>query len=475
MIQRQNPRARDLNIPFDGTHGTANAITDVTGVKVGHCNTQGSNQLNTGVTAILPLGNLTVNEFPNPTFPNGRADDDNPGIDTLVMAAWATQNGCGEMTGTTWIEESDFLEGPIMLTNTASVGAVRDGVIAYAKSQWANPDRYTFGPYLPVIAETYDGYLNDILNVQITQDMVFAAINDAKTYTDPKLVEEGNYGGGTGMTCYSWKGGIGTSSRQNIKIYRQKGNQNVQIGTDQYTVGVLVQANQGTYWDLMIRGVPVGIKMTPPDGPDPPPPSGGPGPIPHSLSRRRGARHAKKSSIIVVIATDAPLLPHQLKRMARRAALGIGRTGTITNEDSGEIFIAFSTANLYDSVWFDQSGNEQIGQLQAIPNDSMDELFEAVVGATEEAIINALVTADTLETVIANETDRAWRITDPQITNPTLLEVMAEFNRLNTASSRRRNPRPRKSQAAKRPRPAPRRSRRKSGTPAKTGGKPRTG
>jgi D-aminopeptidase len=199
----RNPRGRELGIPFDETTGVANAITDVQGVMVGH-NQIMNGEVNTGVTVILTQPNDTIADS---DYPNGLADEDHPGIDTFVMAAWFTLNGCGEMTGTTWIEESGYLEGPILLTNTVSVGTVRDAVIKYAKSQQKTPiDPDKFGLYLPVVAETYDGWLNDILGGHADEAMVDAAIKDAKTYADGDHVEEGNWGGGTGMTCYSWKG-----------------------------------------------------------------------------------------------------------------------------------------------------------------------------------------------------------------------------------------------------------------------------
>ncbi len=382
-------RARDLGIRFDGKPGTLNAITDVTGVCVGHQSVSDDFKVNTGVTAILPRGN------------NGKAGVGN-GIDTFVMAAWFSVNGNGEMTGTTWIEESGFLEGPIMLTNTVSVGFVRDRVIKYSIHQQDTPepdiDPDEFGLYLPVVAETYDGWLNDILGSHVTAKMVRNAIDGATTDN----VEEGNVGGGTGMTCYDWKGGIGTSSR--VAIVCGADDTSVKIGT--YKVGVLVQANQGSYWDLVIRGVPVGTLLKPPQSADHPP--------------KCQSGRDRKSSIIVVIATDAPLLPNQLKRLARRATHGIARTGTITNDDSGEIFIAFSTANPKADA------DDQIVKVKMIPNDSMDPLFEATVRATEEAIINALIAAQTL-------TGRAGKHTATAIMdmcNPSLVDVMKDYSPL---------------------------------------------
>ena len=392
-------RARELGIPFDGKRGSLNAITDGTGVCVGHQNVSDNVNINTGVTAILPRGN------------NQNSGTGN-GIDTFVMAAWFTINGNGEMTGTTWIEESGFLEGPIMLTNTVSVGTVRNAVIKYSirqqggSEQDINPD--DFGLYLPVVAETYDGWLNDILGFHVTRQMVWDAIDGAKSND----VDEGNVGGGTGMTCYDWKGGIGTSSR--LATVCGTDDDSVKIGT--YTVGVLVQANQGTYWDLAIRGVPVGTQLKPPQSPDHPP--------------KCQSGKVRKSSIIVVIATDAPLLPHQLKRLARRATHGVARTGTITNDDSGEIFIAFSTANPLPDE------ENQTISVEMIPNESMDPLFEATVNATEEAIINALVAAQTLSGRGGKHT--ATAIT--QMSNPSLVSIMKDYTRLNP-SPRARRPR----------------------------------
>jgi L-aminopeptidase/D-esterase-like protein len=339
------------------------------------------------VTAILPRGNGQKLGM--------------PGIDTLVFAAWSNLNGDGEMTGTTWVEESGILEGPIMLTNTVSVGVVRNAVINYSHRQLGpgiDPDDFQL--YLPVVAETYDGWLNDILG----------PCPAAGTYPEPGVVtpsdvdaaldrasfdnrHQGNVGGGTGMTCYDWKGGIGTSSRV--------------VRDTTYTVGVLVQANQGRHPELVIRGVPVGAHMTPPHPPD--------------LSRTR-----RKSSIIVVVATDAPLLPHQLKRVARRASLGIGRTGTFSNNDSGEICMAFSTAN--QAALKARRG----AKLDMLPNDdSMDPLFHATVDATEEAIVNALIAAETLKgrTDAQGRQHIASAIADPTLPPPSLVDVMKKYNR----------------------------------------------
>lgn len=405
------PRARDLGIPFDGAVGDNNAITDVDGVYVGHVDTGSPNgsPIQTGVTAILPRT-------------NDKKSGIGHGIDTFVPAAWYSLNGSGEMTGTTWIEESGLLEGPIMLTNTASVGTVRDAVIKYSMTQQnsKNPqdiDPDYFGLLLPVVAETYDGWLNDILGFHVMPQMVCDAIDKAAQGKVP----EGNVGSGTGMTCYDWKGGIGTSSRI-AQLYQVDDPTQPWGPSAGYKVGVLVQANQGTYWDLVIRGVPVGAYLTPPMSPDK-----HPGQSTHATARTIPPRHirrSRKSSIIVVMATDAPLLPHQLRRLARRAAHGIARTGTITNNDSGEIIIAFSTANP------DAASADQEVSMCMIPNDNLDPMFEAAVQATEEAIINAMIAAETL-TGRANHT--ATRILDAS--TPSLLDVMKRFKRLGQPTS----------------------------------------
>jgi D-aminopeptidase len=436
------PRARDL-FQFDGTTGSTNSIVDVTGVLVGHSDVpRNLPGYMTGVTAILPRGNKTRRAR---GYPYGRAHGRNPGIDTVVPAAWFTLNGDGEMTGTHCIEEFGILEGPIMLTNTLAVGTVRNAVIHYAYAQQQPIDPDDFGLNLPVVAETDDEWLNDILNdaLQVTEKIAISAIKNATATANetPATPPEGNFGGGTSNTCYSWKGGIGTSSRSAIALYYwdEKNNQWSTLPSqgNPYTVGVLVQANQGTYWDLVIRGAPVGTWMTPPCSPDPPPPAGGPNPPPapgpatpcpgETSSRATRKRKRRKNSIIVVIATDAPLLPSQLKRLARRAALGVGRTGTITNNDSGEIFIAFSTANL------DVSQDKDLVSYSSVPDDCMDPLFEATVNATEEAILNALVAADT---VTGRRNRTAWWIMDPnlqlqhpELKIPTLMSVMQYYRR----------------------------------------------
>jgi len=330
-------RARDLGVPFDGTPGPWNAITDVAGVTVGHTtlieNLPEGRAVRTGVTAILPRGR---DSLMRPAF-----------------AGWFALNGNGEMTGTTWLEESGQLEGPVMLTNTHSVGTVHQATIAWRIRQGA-PDASGYWWALPVVAETWDGHLNDINGFHVKPADVDAALDGAASGP----VAEGNVGGGTGMICYELKCGIGTASRV------------VEVLGAPYTLGALVQANYGMRDELVIAGVPVGRAL--PDHrvySEPEPASGGDG------------------SIIVVLATDAPLLPHQLERIARRAALGLGRNGAIAHNGSGDIFIAFSTAD--ESL----GRSDRLLSHQSVPNDEIDPLFAATVQATEEAIVNALVAA----------------------------------------------------------------------------------
>ncbi len=328
------PRARDLGIPFDGTPGRLNAITDVAGVTVGHetivADLPDGRAARTGVTAVLPRGRDSMN--------------------VQVYAGWTALNGNGEMTGTTWVSESGFLEGPVMITNTHSVGAVHEGTIRWRVAQdGADATGYFWS--LPVVAETWDGWLNDINSFHVRPAHAGKAL-DAAT-SGP--VAEGGVGGGTGMMCFELKCGIGTASRL------------VDVHGNAYTLGVLVQANFGVRAELRIAGVPVGPSM--PGVPvytDDEPPDG-------------------NSSIIAVVATDAPLLPHQLDRIARRVSLGVARTGGIAHNGSGDIFMAFSTANA-------AAGRGEAGAvIQSLPNHTLDPLFEATVQATEEAIINALV------------------------------------------------------------------------------------
>jgi L-aminopeptidase/D-esterase-like protein len=334
---QSKPRARDLGIAFDGEPGALNAITDVAGLEVGHRTMisgsgkleVGAGPVRTGVTAILPRGK----------------QPDDP-----VFAGWFSLNGNGEMTGTTWVEESGFLEGPVMITNTHSVGTVRDSVIAWRVGR-GGADSSGYWWSLPVVAETWDGYLNDVNGFHVHQSDAFQALDGARGGTVP----EGNVGGGTGMICYEFKGGIGTASRR------------LPAAAGGYTVGVLVQCNCGLRSQLTIAGVPIGREI--------------PGP---------GVWSDETGSIIIVVATDAPLLPHQLKRLARRAALGLARTGSVSGNGSGDIFIAFSTANSGAAT------SPTTAALRMLSNEGMNPLFSATVQATEEAIVNALVAAETM-------------------------------------------------------------------------------
>ena len=332
------PRARDLGIPFDGSPGPFNAITDVKGVEVGHTTLiSGSGPLKvgvgpvrTGVTAILPRGKDSLDS---------------------VFAGWFTLNGNGEMTGTTWLEDSGFLEGPVMITNTHSVGVVRDAVIAW-RLRRAPPDEEGYAWSLPVVAETWDGDLNDVNGFHVKLEHVFHALDTA--HGGP--VEEGSVGGGTGMICNEFKGGIGTSSR--VLDAKHGG----------YTVGVLVQCNYGLRSQLRIAGVPVGREIGE-----------------HTI------RDNDIGSIIVVVATDAPLIPTQLKRVARRVSLGLGRDGSFSGDGSGDIFLAFSTANP------GAAGSKGARQITMLPNQRLNPIFLATVQATEEAVVNAMIAAKTMK------------------------------------------------------------------------------
>jgi L-aminopeptidase/D-esterase-like protein len=359
------PRARDLGVPFDGTPGPNNAITDVAGVEVGH------------TTLIFGEGKLKVGEGPVRTgvtavLPRGKASTD------AVFGAWFTLNGNGEMTGTTWLEDSGFLDGPVMITNTHSVGVVRDAVIAW-KVKHGEPDMEGYWWSLPVVAETWDGFLNDINGFHVKPEHVFHALDTA--HSGP--VEEGNVGGGTGMVCNEFKGGIGTASR--VLDAKEGG----------YTVGVLVQCNYGRRDQLRIAGVPVGKEIP---------------------EHRAYENSDDTGSIIIVIATNAPLIPTQLKRVARRASLGLGRDGSYSGDGSGDIFVAFSTANP------GAAGSKGIHDLKMLPNDSLDPIFLATVQATEEAIVNAMIAADTM-TGIDGHTAIA-------LPHERLREVLRKYNRL---------------------------------------------
>lgn len=367
----QKPRARDIGVQFDGTPGKYNAITDVKGVEVGHStiisgsgkNVLGKGPIRTGVTAIFPRGK----KF-NPVYAN-----------------WYSLNGNGEMTGTTWITESGFLETPIMITNTNSVGVVRDAVLKwFVDTNWYGDDQwwYTY----PVVGETYDGFLNDIYGFHVQEKHVYEAIKNAK----PGRVVEGNVGGGTGMLTLGFKGGIGTASRK------------VKINKKNYIVGALVQSNFGSKKNLTISGVPVGKELK------------------DTLNLEFNAppsnqRQEGDGSIIVIVATDAPLLPHQLKRIAHRIPIGIGLVGGRGSNGSGDIFLAFSTAN---PKAFNRKNTRPI---ITFPNDRITPLFEATAQAVEESIINAMIAAETMDGINNN---KAYALPHDR-----LVEVLKKYNR----------------------------------------------
>jgi D-aminopeptidase len=370
VVFAQKPRARDIGIPFNGTTGRFNAITDVRGVEVGYStlisgqgkNVRGKGPVRTGVTAILPRGK-----------------NNNP-----VYANWYSLNGNGEMTGTTWVTESGFLESPIMLTNTNSVGVVRDAVTKwFIKTGWHKDD---FWFAYPVVAETYDGFLNDIYGFHVKEANAYEALNTATTGP----VKEGNVGGGTGMMCLGFKGGTGTSSRV------------VKVGDSTYTVGVLVQSNFGKRRNFTIAGVPVGKELR--------------DTLEYDFKAAPSYRQEGDGSIIVVVATDAPVLPHQLKRIAARVPIGMGLVGGRGENGSGDIFIAFSTAN---QTAFQRKDFVKVEQL---PNDLIDPLFDATIQAVEEAIINAMVAAETLEGINGN---KVYKL--PQ---GAVLRILKKYNRL---------------------------------------------
>ena len=358
------PRARDLGIPFDGTPGSLNAITDVAGVEVGFTTLisgegkliVGKGPVRTGVTAILPRGQKSIND--------------------PVFAGWYSLNGNGEMTGTTWVEESGFLEGPVMITNTHSVGVVRDATIKW-RYQHGAADLSGYWWSLPVVAETWDGELNDINGFHVKPEDATHALNSAAG----GAVAEGNVGGGTGMICNGFKGGTGTASR---KLSAKDGG---------HTVGVLVQCNYGVQSQLRIAGIAVGRELPPGIPPN-----------------------DDTGSIIVVVATDAPLLPSQLKRLARRVPLGLGRMGSYSGDGSGDIFIAFSTAN--PGAW----GGGKVKHVDMVPNDDMNPIFLATVQSVEEAVVNAMIAAKTMKGINDFEV-RA-------IPHAELQQVLKKYNRL---------------------------------------------
>ena len=374
QVYSQKPRARDLGIPFVGTPGAFNAITDVQGVEVGYStiisgkgeNTVGNGPIRTGVTAI---------------FPRGKAKKFSP-----VYANWYSLNGNGEMTGTTWVTESGFLETPIMITNTNSVGVVRDAVLKwYVDTDWYSGEDwwYTY----PVVAETYDGFLNDIYGFHVKEKHVLEAIENSSS----GQIAEGNIGGGTGMMCLGFKGGTGTSSRV------------LKIKDSSYTVGAIVQSNFGAKRNLSIAGVPVGVELKDTlnsvfNGPP------------------KSRRQEGDGSIIVIIATDVPLLPHQLKRIAQRIPLGIGIVGGRGSNGSGDIFLAFSTAN--EGAF----NRDDIASITSMPNDLLMPVFEATVQVVEEAIINAMIAAETMEGINGN--------TSYAIPHDVLVETLQKYNRI---------------------------------------------
>ena len=374
QVYSQKPRARDLGIPFVGTPGAFNAITDVQGVEVGYStiitgkgeNTVGNGPVRTGVTAI---------------FPRGKAKKFSP-----VYANWYSLNGNGEMTGTTWVTESGFLETPIMITNTNSVGVVRDAVLKwYVDTDWYSGEDwwYTY----PVVAETYDGFLNDIYGFHVKEKHVLEAIENSSS----GQIAEGNIGGGTGMMCLGFKGGTGTSSRV------------LKIKDSSYTVGAIVQSNFGAKRNLSIAGVPVGVVLKDTlnsvfNGPP------------------KSRRQEGDGSIIVIVATDVPLLPHQLKRIAQRIPLGIGIVGGRGSNGSGDIFLAFSTAN--EGAF----NRDNIASITSMPNDLLMPVFEATVQVVEEAIINAMIAAETMEGINGN--------TSYAIPHDVLVETLKKYNRI---------------------------------------------
>ncbi len=335
MEEGANVAGKDFsrNIGFDGKHGEKNSIVDVHGVEVGHETiirdfeekNGKTTAVRTGVSAILPQGRKNLGKD--------------------YFCGVSTFNGNGEVTGMSWIDESGMLSGPIMLTNTYSVGEVRDAVLKWLVANNIKHDA------LPVVCEISDEFLNNISGHHVTDEHVFSAINGAS----PDNTEQGNVGGGTGAVCYEFKGGIGTSSRL------------VNLCNEEYTVGVLVQANHGLRRQLMVKGVPIGKNM-----------------------REHLVKTRETGSIVIVVATDAPLLPHQLKRLSRRAYLGMARTGNVSSDGSGDFSLAFSVANSY------VNRSPEKATATWLPNAELDPLFEGVVQSTEEAIVNALFYADSM-------------------------------------------------------------------------------
>ena len=360
------PRARQLGIPLEGTPGPLNAITDVPGLEVGHRTLISGTSVRTGVTAV---------------WPRGKASND------PVFGGYFSQNGNGDMTGTHWLEESGFLDGPVLITNTHSVGVVRDAYLAWLVKNKRKPGTNVFGGGFytyPVVAETYDGFLNDINGFHVKPDDVAAALDSAV----PGPVPEGNVGGGTGMVCYGFKGGIGTSSRK------------LTVAQGAYTIGVLVQCNCGSRNQLRVGGLPVGPELA----------------ANRPVASLGHPYQEDTGSIIIVVATDAPLLPHQAKRLARRATMGLARTGSTSGNGSGDIFIAFSTGSP------NAAAATQAASVTMMPNDRLNSVFEAAVQATEEAIINAMVGAETMTGVDGHSVTA--------LPHDRLREVLKKYNRL---------------------------------------------
>jgi D-aminopeptidase len=357
LTAQTKPRARDLGVPFEGATGPLNAITDVAGIEVGHKTLIEGESTRTGVTAV---------------WPRGKASSD------PVFGGFFSQNGNGDMTGTHWLEESGFLDGPVLITNTHSVGVVRDAYLAWLVNNQRKPGTNVFdgGFYTyPIVAETYDGFLNDINGFHVKPEHVWSALESASG----GRVAEGNVGGGTGMVCFGFKGGIGTSSRK----------------AGPYTVGVLVQCNCGSKRQLRIGGLPIGEELL-------------------ASAQERGQE--ERGSIIIVVATDAPLLPHQTKRLARRATMGLARTGATSGNGSGDIFIAFSTANP------GAAAAKAPVNVAMIPNDAINGVFEAAVQATEEAIVNAMVGAETMRGHQGHKVEA--------LPHDKVREVLRKYNRL---------------------------------------------
>ena len=381
-----NPRARDLGLPFSGTPGPDNALTDVPGVLVGYSTIVDGNEVlgtgkgpvRTGVTAILP---------------KGRHDRQKP-----VWAGHYNLNGNGEMTGTHWINEAGYFTSPICITNTHSVGMVHHAVTGWMSRQYPTDFVDAHAWAMPVVAETYDGPANDINGRHVTEEHALEAIETARD----GLPQEGNVGGGAGMMTYEFKGGTGTSSRA------------VSLGNSNWTVGALVQSNFGARHQLSILGVPVGLEM-PQDAPN------------------SEAGLSEQGSIIVIIGTDAPLLPNQLRRLAKRGALGIARTGSSGGHYSGDIILAFSVANDRET---NRRGMEEPDFLQTmtcIDDHYLDIIYEAAVQSVEEAIINAMVAAQTVPLI--KPAGKFWTAID----HKQLRDIMAKYNRLNDQQNDQQN------------------------------------